>query len=332
MLLDFALREGTVDSRTISAVSWPRLGPFGSMLLLCCAIASGIASVSTPSVVAQAAAWECPAPVETATSAGTPSTESPAVIEAPSGVFPIEGGDLTIFAAASLTDAFEAMQADLAPAQPNLTITYNFGGSQALVTQLAEGAAADVFASANLAQMEAAVAAGVIAGEPVNFVRNRLAVITPADNPAGIVALADLGNEHLRLILAQPEVPAGRYAREAVCLMGRDPGTYGDDFVNRVAANVVSEEEDVRDVLAKVQLGEADAGIVYDSDAAFAGNEVQVIAIPDEVNVIATYPIAAVSGGDEALATAFIAYLLGPEGQATLAEFGFEPVVSSDAG
>jgi molybdate transport system substrate-binding protein len=318
-----------VDSRFVSAVRQTKIGPFGRILVLC-AIASAFSAASAPGVVAQAAAWDCPAPVETATSPATPAT-GPSAAAAPSA-FPAEGGDLTVFAAASLTDAFEAMQADLAAANPNLAITYNFGGSQALVTQLSEGAAADVFASANTAQMDAAVAAGVIAGESVSFVHNRLAVVTPADNPAGITALADLGREGLRIILAQPEVPAGRYAREAVCLMGHDPEAYGTDFVNRVAANVVSEEEDVRDVLAKVQLGEADAGIVYVSDAAFAGDEVLVIDIPDEVNVIATYPVAVVTGGDEPLATAFIAYLLGSEGQATLAEFGFEPVNMSDAG
>jgi len=130
----------------------------------------------------------------------------------------------------------------------------------------------------------------------------------------------------VRLVLAQAEVPAGRYAREAVCAMGRDATTYGEDFADRVAANVVSEEEDVRDVLTKVELGEADAGIVYVSDATLAPDRVGVVAIPDQVNVVATYPIAPVAGGNSRLANAFIAYLLGPEGQATLKRFGFEAV------
>ena len=119
----------------------------------------------------------------------------------------------------------------------------------------------------------------------------------------------------------------GRYARESVCLMSQDTASYGEDFLARVAGNVVSEEEDVRDVLAKVALGEADAGIVYVSDAAAAGDEVQLIEIPEAVNIVATYPIAAVAGGDAALAEAFIAYLLSADGQATLADFGFEPVL-----
>jgi molybdate transport system substrate-binding protein len=242
-----------------------------------------------------------------------------------STAFPAEGGNLTVFAAASLTDAFEEMKANLEAAHPGLTITYNFGGSQALVTQLTEGAAADVFASAHTAQMTAAVEAGVIAGEPLPFVQNRLAIVAPAENPAAIEAPADLGQGGIRLVLAQPEVPAGRYAREAICAMAAT-AEYGEDFVGRVAANLVSEEEDVRDVLAKVQLGEADAGIVYVSDAAVAGDDVVVVPIPDEVNILATYPVAAVADGNESLAGAFIAYLLSAEGQASLEKYGFEPV------
>jgi molybdate transport system substrate-binding protein len=158
------------------------------------------------------------------------------------------------------------------------------------------------------------------------FVRNRLAIVTPAGNPAGIESAADLGKEGILLVLAQSEVPAGRYARESVCLMAADTATYGTGFVERVAANVVSEEEDVRDALAKVALGEADAGIVYVSDAAAVGDQVHVVDIPGEVNVIATYPVAVLAGSDEALGSAFIAYLLSEEGQTMLVSYGFQPV------
>ncbi len=280
--------------------------------------------------LAQGAAIDCPAPATPAASpaAGPGAAEaSPVTTEI---AFPEDGGELTVFAAASLTEAFEQMKTDLQAAHPELTVTYNFGGSQALVTQLSEGAEADVFASANIAQMQAASDNGSISGEPVIFVRNRLAIVTPAENPAGIAAPADLGRPDLRLVLAQAEVPAGRYAREAIGAMGGDAATYGEGFGERVAANIVSEEEDVRDVLAKVQLGEADAGIVYVSDADLAADAVQLIAIPDEVNIVATYPMAAVAGGDTALADAFIAYVLSPEGQATLAGFGFGPVSSPE--
>jgi molybdate transport system substrate-binding protein len=290
-----------------------------SVVLIAFFLAVAMLPVPFHRVAAQPAAWECPAVAASAVAA------TPAAQPATSAEFPT-AGELTVFAAASLTDAFEKMQTELQAAHPDIAIIYYFAGSQALVTQLAEGAEADVFASANIAQMDAATEAGLIAGDPVTFVRNRLAIVAPADNPAGIDSPDDLGTAGLRLVLAQPEVPVGRYAREAICLMGADSEEYGADFVARVAANVVSEDEDVRDVLAKVELGEADAGIVYVSDAAIGGDEVQLIAIPDEVNIVATYPVAAVAGGDEPLAAAFIAYLLSAEGQAILAEYGFQPV------
>jgi molybdate transport system substrate-binding protein len=288
--------------------------------LLMSVMCVGLVQLGQAPAAAQGGVWDCPTQPERG-EAGK-ATSLPAA--APGGAFPAGGGELTVFAAASLSDAFEAIGQELESGHPDLLITYNFGGSQALVTQLQEGAEADVFASANVAQMAAATGAELITGDAVPFVHNRLAIVTPANNPAGIESPADLGTDGILLVLAQPEVPAGRYARESVCRMGTDVEIYGAGFTDRVAANVVSEEEDVWDVLAKVALGEADAGIVYVSDAAMAGDQVQVVDIPDEVNVVATYPIAALAGGDEVLATAFIAYLLSEEGQANLASFGFE--------
>jgi molybdate transport system substrate-binding protein len=240
--------------------------------------------------------------------------------------FPEGGGDLTVFAAASLTEAFGEIKTDLEAAHPGLAITYNFAGSQALVTQLGEGAEADIFASANNTQMQAAQDKDLLSGDPVTFVENELVIVTPPDNPAGIDSPDDLGTPGLRLVLAQADVPVGRYAREAVCGMGRDSATFGADFVGRVASNVVSEEEDVRDVLAKVQLGEADAGVVYVSDAFAGGDQVQQVEIPADFNILATYPISTVTGGDEVLGDAFIAYVLSDDGQATLADYGFDPI------
>jgi molybdate transport system substrate-binding protein len=174
--------------------------------------------------------------------------------------------------------------------------------------------------------MTNAVDAGVIDGSSSFFAKNILTVVVPADNPAGISTPADLGNDGVKLVLAAPEVPAGQYARESFCLMGQDAATYGEGFVDNVAANVVSEEENVRAVLTKVQLGEADAGVVYVTDVtAGVASDVTPIAIPDEVNVIASYPVAAVQGGQSELAQAFISYLLGPEGQAVLQSYGFLP-------
>ncbi len=286
-------------------------------------ISVGVQATGLLNAGAQETAWECPEPADSAISATSVGT--PVAGEQDPVAFPAEGGNLTVFAAASLTDAFEIIEQELEAATPNLSITYNFGGSQALVTQLEEGAQADVFASANAAQMEAAIAAELISGAPLPFTQNRLTIVTPAGNPAGIESAADLGKEGLLLVLAQPEVPAGRYARESVCLMAAHTAAYGHDFVDRVAGNLVSEEEDVRDVLAKVALGEADAGMVYVSDAVAAGDQVNVVDIPDAVNVIATYPVAVLAGGDEELGSAFVDYLLSEEGQAKLERFGFQP-------
>jgi molybdate transport system substrate-binding protein len=276
-----------------------------------------------PMVAAQGSAWACPAPGSTSIAS---SEATPADVAIAPAEFPPGGGNLTVFAAASLTDAFEAMGEELKAENPMLSIAYNFGGSQALVTQLREGAQADVFASANAAQMQAAHDAGLITGEPTIFAGNVLVVVTPQGNPADIQDAADLGADGVRLVLAQPEVPAGGYARDVICRMAAVPSTYGLDFVQRVAANVVSEEEDVRDVLAKVAFGEADAGIVYVSDAVAAGDQVHVVDIPDEVNAIATYPVAVLAGGDEALGSAFVAYLRSEAGQSLLESYGFRPV------
>ncbi len=301
-------------------------GSFGPLIPLLLTLGVAVAGVTPSAALVQDGPLKC---AVAATTAAPPATVATPVsgLATPAADFPDDGGELIVFAAASLTDAFERIADGLETANEGLSITYNFAGSQALVTQLQEGAEADVFASANVAQMEAAVEDGSIAGDPVTFVRNRLAIVVPVDNPAGIETPADLGQEGLRLVLAQADVPVGRYAREAVCKMGEDPAAYGEGFVESVAVNVASEEEDVRDVLARVQLGEADAGIVYVSDASAAADEVELIEIPDDVNVVATYPIAAVEGGDAALGEAFIAYVLGSDGQAILEDFGFELVI-----
>ena len=304
----------------------------GIAVLLSLAVTSGIALAAPTggagggTARAQSAGVDCAGVSALSSPTASSSVAATPTVSTSAAEFPSEGGSLTVFAAASLTDAFGRIEADLEAANDGLDIAYNFAGSQALVTQLREGAEADVFASANAAQMEAAVDNGSIAGEPVTFVRNRLAIVVPVDNPAGIEAPADLADDGIQVVLAQPDVPVGRYARESLCLMGQDEAGYGEGFVDRVAGNVVSEEEDVRDVLARVQLGEADAGIVYVSDVAAAGDAVRLIEIPNEQNVVATYPIALVEGGDEALGAAFVSYLVSPPGQATLEEFGFEPI------
>jgi molybdate transport system substrate-binding protein len=257
------------------------------------------------------------APVS-ATPAATPALDTyPA--------FPEDGGELRIMAAASLTDAFAEMEASLEAQYPGLDIVIETAGSQTLVTQLQQGAEADVLATANLSTMQTAVESELIDGDPVTFTANRLVIATPADNPAGITSITDLANDGVSLVLAGEDVPAGLYARDALCAWVSEPNT-SEDFLVRVDANIVSEEPDVRHVLAKVVLGEADAGIVYASDAVAAeraGTPLTTIEFPEGVSAPATYPIAPVAGGDTALANAFIDFVLTEDGQAILDKYGF---------
>jgi molybdate transport system substrate-binding protein len=233
-------------------------------------------------------------------------------------------GALTIFTAASLTDAFKDMATEIEPANPGTKLTFNFAGSPTLRTQLAQGARADVFASADEPTMAGAENDGTVTGQPQIFARNILVVVVPAKNPAGIQTLQDLAKPNLKLVLTNKEVPVGNYARQALEKMSQDPA-FGPDFSKRVLANLVSEETNVRQVAAKVQLGEADAGIVYATDITPALRDaVRVIQIPPAFNVIAKYPIAVVKGTQyEAGARAFIAYVLSPAGQTILVRHGF---------
>lgn len=242
---------------------------------------------------------------------------------APASTTASEPVTLTVFAAASLTDAFTEIGAAFEDTNPGVTVTFNFAGSQGLRTQIEEGARADVFASANTREMDTLVSNGFVAQDaPLLFLTNQLVVILPADNPAGIVSLEDLAKPGMKLVFAAEEVPVGRYSREALDLMN---ATYGAGFKDKVLANVVSNEDNVKQVVAKVQLGEADAGIVYTSDA-IAAPELQTIDIPVEVNVLAVYPIAALNESANAeISEAFIAYVLSDEGQAVLAKWGFGP-------
>lgn len=243
--------------------------------------------------------------------------------EAPASDSTAIEGELTVFAAASLTDAFAEIATAREDDYPELSITYNFGGSQLLVTQLVDGAAADLFASANLSQMTAAREAGVIDGDPVVFTRNRLAIVVPTDNPAGFSEPADLALDGLKLVVANPDVPVGRYSLEALDKMSAD-SSFGAGFRAAVEANIVSREDNVRQVVTKVQLGEADAGIVYVSDITPGiTDDVTLIEIPDAFNIIAEYPIATVAGGNAALSQAFIDFVLSDAGQAILERHGF---------
>lgn len=232
-----------------------------------------------------------------------------------------ESQTLLVFAAASLTDAFTEIGKNFEAQNSNVTVTFNFAGSQALRTQIKEGAPADVYASASDKEMEALITnAFVIKESSQIFLSNRLIVILPADNPAGINSLEDLANDGVKIVLAAEEVPVGNYARQALDLMNE---SFSNNFKDKVLENIVSNEDNVKQVVAKIQLGEADAGIVYTSDAIVA-TDLQTIEIPTELNIIAKYPIAPlVESANTDLANEFIAYVLSDEGQAILQKWGF---------
>ncbi|KAB8171254.1 molybdate ABC transporter substrate-binding protein [Streptomyces sp. 3MP-14] len=215
---------------------------------------------------------------------------------------------LTVLAAASLTDVFEEAGAAYEAENPGTTLRFSFAGSQELVAQLDGGAPADVLVTADTDTM---ASAAELTGEPSVIARNALTIVTPPDNPAGVDGLADLADPELRLVLAAPEVPAGRYGQEILAAAG-------------VAAEPDSLEANVRAVLGKVQLGEADAGLVYVTDATVAGDEVHVVPIPEDQNVVAEYPAAALNDSEHPdEAAAFVAWLNEEAARGLLAEAGF---------
>jgi molybdate transport system substrate-binding protein len=241
---------------------------------------------------------------------------------------PAQAVDLNIFAAASLTEAFGEIGKLFEANHPGLTVVYNFAGSQQLAQQINAGAPADVFASANKKQMDVVIeAGGVVSGIQQPFAENRLVVIYPKDNPAGLAALKDLAKPDLKIVLAAKEVPVGQYSLDFLDKAIADQ-MLGMTYKDEVFKNVVSYEENVKAVLAKVALGEADAGIVYLSDISGAnGDRVSRIDIPDVLNVIASYQIAPVKESlNPELAQAFVDLVLSQQGQAILAKYNFIPV------
>lgn len=223
---------------------------------------------------------------------------------------------ITVFAAASLTESFTELARLFEDRHPVVTVRLSFGPSDALATQIIEGAPADVFASASPVWIEAVDREGPGAESETDFARNRLVVITPEDDPAGVGSIEDLATPGLRLVLAAQDVPVGAYAREVLERAGVSAGAL---------ANIASNEEDVKAVVQKVVLGEADAGIVYVTDVAGeAAVDLRAVAIPDEVNVIATYPIAVVSEGST-WAEEFVDLVTGAEGRRVLRGHGFLP-------
>jgi molybdate transport system substrate-binding protein len=220
---------------------------------------------------------------------------------------------VTVCAAASLSAALQTMASAFEKAHPGVQVELNFAGSPTLVQQIQQGAPADVFASADEANMQKLVESGQVAGAPQFFARNKLQIVVPAGNPKHIAALADLAKPGLTIALCGPAVPCGRYAAEAFAKAG-------------VVAPAASQEVDVKAVLTKVSMGEADAGIVYVTDVRAAAGKVDGVEIPEASNVIARYPIAVVKNAPNAAAgAAFVEFVLSPKGQRLLAGFGFLP-------
>jgi molybdate transport system substrate-binding protein len=270
---------------------------YGALLLAACGDSGDDAGGSSGATAA------------TGTTAATGATRA-------TGTTSHEEHELIVSAAASLTAAFTDIGAAFEAANPGVTVTFNFGPSDGLAGQIQEGAPVDVFASASPTWMNAVEEDPGVSGR-VDFARNKLAIIVPVDNPAGIESLEDLTEDGVKLVIAAEGVPAGDYARQIFENAGiSDPAL----------ANVVSNEEDVKAVITKVLSGEADAGIGYVTDVTpDVADQITLIEIPDHVNVIATYPIAVVTGSKEAdLAQDFVDYVLG-DGQQILTGYGFLP-------
>jgi molybdate transport system substrate-binding protein len=226
---------------------------------------------------------------------------------------------LVVFAAASLREAFTSIGNAFKKAHPGVELSFNFAGSQELRTQIEHGAPADVFASADRRHMEELRAQKRVAS-PVVFARNEPVVVVSKEQAPTLQAFGDLPSAK-RIVVGGPEVPIGRYTLK---ILDNASKRLGSDFRARVEAHVVSRELNVRQVLAKVTLGEADAGIVYRTDAATAGDGVTIVTIPAELNVIAEYPIAVVEGAAHTeLARAWLGLVVSPDGQRALGRAGF---------
>ncbi|KQM81138.1 molybdate ABC transporter substrate-binding protein [Agromyces sp. Leaf222] len=233
----------------------------------------------------------------------------------------LEAAEVTVLAAASLTEAFDDLATQFEQANPSVEITVSYGGSGALATQIIEGAPADVFASAAEPPMQQVVDAG-LATDPQVFATNTLELVVPAGNPAGVTGLDDLANADLRIALCDESVPCGAASAK---LLANEGITAAPDTL----------ESDVKAVLTKVSLGEVDAALVYRTDVQSAGDDVEGIEVPAADDVVNRYPIAAITGDGSAddsgdasgaqavAAAAFVAFITGDAGRATLDEYGF---------
>lgn len=268
---------------------------------------SGAAGTTTAAVTTEAPTTEAPttvAPIADAPTTDVPTTEAPAA--------PAVEGDVTVFAAASLTAAFTEIGDAFMVEYPESDVVLNFAGSSDLVTQITEGAPADVFASADMGNMTKVSDAGLNDSEPVVFATNVAEIIVGAGNPNGVTGVDDLADpSELIVVQCAAEVPCGKYAAKIFENAG-------------ITVTPASLEENVKAVVTKVTLGEADAGIVYATDVTAAGDNADGVEIPADINVVAEYPIATLIEAPNADgAQAFIDFVLGAQGQKILASYGF---------
>jgi len=277
----------------------------------CTSSGSSSASSSSASAAASSAVSSSGKASSSASSSagGSSAGGSSAAASAP----PSGSAPLTVFAAASLKATFTQIGTIFQQENPGSTVTFNFAGSSDLVAQLIAGAPADVFASADTANMTKATDAGLVSGTPLNFATNTLTIVTPPGNPAGITSFADLAKPGVAVVVCAPQVPCGAAAQKVETNTG-------------VTLTPVSEENSVTDVLGKITSGQADAGLVYVTDASGAGDKVTTVSFPESTTVVNTYPIATLTAATEpSLAMTFVELVTGPEGQQLLAAAGFQP-------
>jgi molybdate transport system substrate-binding protein len=294
-----------------------RSRPVAVLVVLALVIAACSPGPTSPAATTSASgAPSASASVQPSSSATAAATSAP-----PASAAAVE---LMVFGAASLKGALGQMKTAYEAAVPGTTLTISTDSSSALETQIEQGAPANVFLSADTTNPQKLLNGGFTIGQPVTFAGNRLTVIAPTANLAGVASPADLAKASLKVIAAGDDVPITRYATQLVANLAREPG-YPPDFAAKYAANIVSKEDNVKAVVAKIELGEGDAGIVYVTDAQ-ASTKVKAFGVPDTANVPATYAAVVVNPNThEEASRAFLTWLTGPDGQAILASFGFLP-------
>jgi molybdate transport system substrate-binding protein len=240
----------------------------------------------------------------------------------PSATAPAVG--LTVYAAASLKGALDAARGAYESSHPGVTLSISTDSSSALETKIEQGAPADVFLSADTSNPAELVDANLTVGPAIDFAGNKLTIIVPSSDPAGIASPADLAKPGVKVVAAGDAVPITRYANEVVANLAREPG-YPPDYQAAYRKNIVSREDNVKAVVAKLELGEGDAALVYETDAR-ASTEVRTVDIPPAANVVATYAgVVVTSAANPTAARAFLTWLAGPDGQAILGGLGFLP-------